>query len=154
MRHCMTLYLKGYQKVKIENVYIYLIKVEFSALNCRMVPLEVLGHAIPHYWWIQNAGVLLIFKNFNGHILQFSLQKYSNFEQNVIKNDHFVSKMCLMEFNSREALYIHNIVPHFKLSYTINMRREGSVVEALLTTVRMSQKVTSYFILRALLILK
>ena len=62
--------------------------------------------------------------------------------------------MCLMEFNSREALYIHNIVPHFKLSYTINMRREGSVVEALLTTVRMSQKVTSYFILRALLILK
>ena len=41
-----------------------------------------------------------------------------------------------------------------KLSYMINMRREGSVVEALLTTVRMSQKVTSYYIFRALLILK
>ena len=30
----------------------------------------------------------------NGHFLLFLVQKYSNIEQKIAKNDHCVSKMC------------------------------------------------------------
>jgi len=37
----------------------------------------------------------------SGHFCYFYVQKYSNFEQKLSKNDHCVPNLCLMAFYSR-----------------------------------------------------